>query len=67
MALVFALSLGEFVASILVFVPGNLPIAVRIDMAWRDQVGVAFAYSVLLMLLVVATFALSRRFSSRTL
>lgn len=64
-ALVFAMSLGEFVASILVYVPGNIPIAVRIDMAWRDQVGVAFAYSVLLMLLVGVTFVLSRRFSAR--
>ncbi|MBI1319433.1 MAG: ABC transporter permease subunit [Candidatus Hydrogenedens sp.] len=65
-ALVFAMSLGEFVASILVYVPGNLPISVRIDMAWRDQVGVAFAYSVLLMLLVGATFVVARRFSARS-
>jgi len=65
-ALVFAMSLGEFVASILVYQPSNIPIAVRIDMAWRDDVGAAFAYSVLLMLMVGITFVLSRRFTSRT-
>jgi iron(III) transport system permease protein len=64
-ALVFALSLGEFVASILLYVPANIPISIRINMEWRSAIGPAFAYSVLLMLLVAATFVLSRRFSSR--
>jgi len=66
-ALCFATSLGEFVASILVYVPGNLPIAVKINMEWRSSVGAAFAYSTLLMLLVAASFALARRFSGRLL
>lgn len=65
MALAFATSLGEFVASILLYVPGNEPIAVRIFNESRRAVGPAFAYSVLLMLLVAATFVLSRRFTSR--
>ena len=67
-ALVFATSLGEFVASILLFTPSNLPIAIQINMEWRGSgVGSAFAYSVFLMLLVSATFLLARRFASRVL
>lgn len=65
-ALVFAMSLGEFVASILLFSPSNLPIAIQINMEWRGSgVGSAFAYSVFLMVLVTATFLVSRRFASR--
>ena len=65
MALVFATSLGEFVASILLYTPGNIPIAVKINMEWRTALGPAFAYSVLLMALVGLTFVLSRRFTAR--
>ena len=67
MALVFATSLGEFVASILLYTPGNLPISVQINMEWRESVGAAFAYSVLLMILVGITFAASRRLVGRTM
>lgn len=67
MALVFATSLGEFVASILLYVPANLPIAIQINMAWRADVGIAFAYSVLLMALVGITFYLARRLTGRVL
>jgi iron(III) transport system permease protein len=65
--LVFASCLGEFVASILLYVPANLPIAIKINMEWRAGLGVAFAYSVLLMALVAAAFALARRFTVRAL
>lgn len=65
-ALVFATSLGEFVSSILLYSPANIPIAVRINMEWRAAgIGSAFAYSVFLMVLVTATFLISRRFASR--
>ncbi|MBL7649588.1 MAG: iron ABC transporter permease [Candidatus Hydrogenedentes bacterium] len=64
-ALVFATCLGEFVASILLYQPSNIPIAVKINMEWRASVGAAFAYSVLLMVLVAGTFGVSRRFTSR--
>ena len=65
-ALVFATGLGEFVASILLRVPANTPIAVQIDLVRRGSgIGLAFAYSVFLMALVVTTFLLSRRFASR--
>ena len=66
-ALVFATCLGEFVASILLYQTGNIPIAVKINMEWRASVGAAFAYSVLLMLMVAGTFLLSRKFTSRIL
>ena len=66
LALVFATCLGEFVASVLLWVPANVPIAVQINSAWRGSgIGAAFAYSVLLMVLVGATYLVSRRFSSR--
>jgi iron(III) transport system permease protein len=66
-ALVFATCLGEFVASILLYVYRNIPISVQIAMMWRGATGIgpAFAYSVLLMLLVASTFIISRRFTSR--
>lgn len=65
-ALVFAVSLGEFVASILLYSHDNVPIAIRIYELWRSGgTGMAFAYSVFLMLLVAVTFVTSRRFSSR--
>ena len=66
-ALVFATCLGEFVSSILLYAPGNVPIAVQIDTMRRGAAGLgsAFAYSVLLMVLVAGTFVLSRRFTSR--
>jgi len=66
-ALCFATSLGEFVASILIYVPANVPISVKINMEWRSSVGAAFAYSSLLMVLVALSFALARRFSGRLL
>jgi iron(III) transport system permease protein len=67
-ALVFASCLGEFVATILLYTPANLPIAIRINMEWRGSgVGSAFAYAVFLMIIVAATFALARRFASRTM
>lgn len=67
-ALVFALSLGEFVASILLYSPSNIPVAVQVYMVWRGSgVGAAFAYSVFLMVIVTATFLASRRFSARVL
>lgn len=66
--LAFATSLGEFVASILLYVPANLPISMKIFEESRgSDVGSAFAYGVFLMLLVSAAFVLSRRFASRVL
>jgi iron(III) transport system permease protein len=67
-ALVFALSLGEFVASILLYVQANIPISMQIFMQMRGSgMGSAFAYSMFLMLLVAGTFILARRFGSRAI
>lgn len=67
-ALVFVSCLGEFVASILLYTPSNLPIAIEINMQWRGAgIGSAFAYSSFLMLLVSATFLIARRVASRVL
>jgi len=67
-ALVFATSLGEFVASILLCTASNKPIAVKIGEILHDSlITGASAYSVLLMLLVTATFVAARRFTSRIL
>ena len=60
-ALTFVTNLGEFVTSILLYMPSNVPIAVKINMEWRGNVGTAFAYSVLLMALVAGVFLFSRR------
>ena len=67
-ALTFAMSLGEFVSSILLCTASNKPIAVKIGEIMHDSVLVdASAYSVLLMLIVAAAFLAARRFSSRVL
>ena len=66
-ALVFAMCLGEFVASILLFIPANIPISVQIYMENRASIGTACAYSVFLIVLVTGTFLFSRRFGSRIL
>lgn len=66
-ALVFAMCLGEFVASILLFIPNNTPISVQIYQENRASIGAACAYSVFLIVLVTATFLTSRRFASRIL
>jgi len=65
-ALVFAMSLGEFVASVLLYKPANIPISVQINMQVRGSgIGSAFAYSVFLMIIVTATFLAAKRFCSR--
>lgn len=65
-ALVFTQSLGEFVASILLYLPQNKPISIEIADVWNGSgIGAAFAYSVFLMALVIAAFAASRRLGGR--
>ncbi|MBP8132579.1 MAG: iron ABC transporter permease [Candidatus Hydrogenedentes bacterium] len=65
-ALVFATSLGEFVASILLCTAANKPVSVKIGEILHDSlITGASAYSVLLMLLVAGVFLAGRRFSTR--
>jgi iron(III) transport system permease protein len=51
--LAFVIALGEYVASVLVFVPANRPISIAIASELRDfNLGAAAAYGVVLMLLI---------------
>lgn len=51
--LAFVIALGEYVASVLVFVPSNRPISIAIASELRDfNLGTAAAYGVVLMLLI---------------
>ncbi len=51
--LAFVIALGEYVASVLVFVPSNQPISIRIAAEMRDfNLGTAAAYGVILILMV---------------
>jgi iron(III) transport system permease protein len=60
--LAFVIALGEYVASVLVFVPANRPISIAIASELRDfNLGSAAAYGVVLMLLIgVIMFAAAR-------
>ncbi|MEM6326314.1 MAG: iron ABC transporter permease [Bacteroidota bacterium] len=59
-------ALGEFVASILLYVYGNRPIAVEVFGQLRDfDLGAASAYSVLLMALVAVAVGLARWMGTR--
>src|SRR6266550_3935162 len=51
--LAFVIALGEYVASVLVFVPANRPISIAIASELRDfNLGTAAAYGVVLMLMI---------------
>ncbi len=58
--LTFTTAMGEFVSSILLYGPGEEPVAVKIDQLRRGPAGMqlASAYSVLLTLLIAGTFLL---------
>jgi ABC-type Fe3+ transport system, permease component len=60
--LAFVIALGEYVASVLVFVPRNRPISIAIAAAMRDfNLGTAAAYGVVL----IAAIALSMSIAAR--
>ena len=51
--LAFVIALGEYVASVIVFVPTNRPISIAIASELRDfNLGTAAAYGVVLMLII---------------
>jgi iron(III) transport system permease protein len=53
--LAFVIALGEYVASVIAFVPSNQPVSIRIAAEMRDfNVGTAAAYGVLLICLIAA-------------
>ena len=60
--LAFVIALGEYVASVLVFVPRNRPVSIAIAAELRDfNLGTAAAYGVLLMLMIAASMILAAR------
>jgi iron(III) transport system permease protein len=60
--LAFVIALGEYVASVLVFVPTNRPISIAIASEMRDfNLGTAAAYGVVLIGIIAATMVLAGR------
>ncbi|HEX8772514.1 MAG TPA: iron ABC transporter permease [Pyrinomonadaceae bacterium] len=60
--LAFVIALGEYVASVLVFVPRNRPISIAIAGELRDfNLGTAAAYGVLLILMIAASMIIATR------
>jgi iron(III) transport system permease protein len=60
--LAFVIALGEYVASVLVFVPSNQPISIKIAAELRDfNLGTAAAYGCLLILLIAASMMVAAR------
>src|SRR5437660_116856 len=52
--LVFVIAMGEYVASVIVFTPGNRPVSIAIASAMRDfNLGTAAAYGVILIAMIV--------------
>ncbi len=60
--LVFVIALGEYVASVLVYVPRNRPISIAIAAAMRDfNLGTAAAYGVVLITLIALCMFIATR------
>ncbi|HEV7475755.1 MAG TPA: iron ABC transporter permease [Pyrinomonadaceae bacterium] len=60
--LAFVIALGEYVASVLVFVPGNRPISIAIASELRDfNLGAAAAYGVVLMAMIGIIMTIAAR------
>jgi iron(III) transport system permease protein len=65
--LAFVIALGEYVASVLVFVPSNQPVSIKIAAEMRDfNLGTAAAYGVLLICLIAAAMLIAGRLESKT-
>ncbi|MDT4897469.1 MAG: iron(III) transport system permease protein [Acidobacteriota bacterium] len=60
--LAFVIALGEYVASVLVFVPSNQPVSIRIAAEMRDfNLGTAAAYGVILIVMVTLAMLVASR------
>jgi len=60
--LAFVIALGEYVASVLVFVPSNRPISIAIASELRDfNLGSAAAYGMILILIISASMIVAAR------
>jgi iron(III) transport system permease protein len=64
--LAFVIALGEYVASVLVFVPGNRPISIAIASELRDfNLGAAAAYGVVLIVIISISMMVAGRLERR--
>jgi iron(III) transport system permease protein len=60
--LAFVIALGEYVASVLVFVPTNRPISIAIAAELRDfNLGSAAAYGMILMVIIAVSMFFAAR------
>jgi iron(III) transport system permease protein len=65
--LAFVIALGEYVASVLVFVPANRPVSIAIASELRDfNLGSAAAYGVILIGIIGTAMLIANRFERRT-
>src|SRR5258707_4176244 len=65
--LVFVIAMGEYVASVIVFTPGNRPVSIAIASAMRDfNLGTAAAYGVILIAMIVVVMVVAGRLERRT-
>jgi iron(III) transport system permease protein len=65
--LVFVIALGEYVASVIVFTPGNRPVSIAIASAMRDfNLGTAAAYGVILIAMIAIVMIVAGRLERRT-
>ena len=65
--LAFVIAMGEYVASVLVFVPNNRPISIAIASELRDfNLGSAAAYGVILIGLIAVAMLVANRFERKT-
>ncbi len=64
--LAFVIALGEYVASVLVFVPGNRPISIAIASELRDfNLGTAAAYGVVLIVIISISMVVAGKLERR--
>ncbi len=64
--LAFVIALGEYVASVLVFVPGNRPISIAIASELRDfNLGAAAAYGVVLIVIISISMVVAGKLERR--
>jgi iron(III) transport system permease protein len=65
--LAFVIAMGEYVASVLVFVPNNRPVSIAIASELRDfNLGSAAAYGVILIAFIATAMLVANRFERRT-
>jgi iron(III) transport system permease protein len=64
--LAFVIAMGEYVASVLVFVPNNRPVSIAIASELRDfNLGSAAAYGVILIAFIAVAMLMANRFERR--